>query len=135
MSVSVATFSSNNQFMAIYWRIVFQNKKFATKYSFKKKVFSFNDFFPNKHHCSWCTKVYTPKIFSEITIVCPHNLCPKAWACVIYKWARGKLFYSTGIIVKSFIYGALQVVEFFKRGANSNWLFATKKTKSLEMHP
>jgi hypothetical protein len=103
MSVTVATFSFNNQFMAVYWRIVFQNKKFETKYSLKKKVFSFGDFFPKKHHCPWCTKEYAPKIFSETTIVCPHNLCPKAWACITYKWARGKLFYSTGKLVKSFI--------------------------------
>jgi hypothetical protein len=36
MTVNVATFSSNNQFMAVYWGIVYQNKKFATIYSLKK---------------------------------------------------------------------------------------------------
>jgi hypothetical protein len=54
---------------------------------------------------------------TESTIICPHNLCPKAWACIIYKWARGKLFYSTGIIVKSFFLGSITSKRIFlKRG-------------------
>jgi len=85
----------------------FQNKKFATKYSLKKKVLSFGEFFPKKITAHDAPKNMRPRdslrarLFEPPTP--PHNLCPKAWACIIYKWARGKLFCSTGIIVKSFI--------------------------------
>ncbi len=80
MSVSVPTFSSNNQFMAVYWRIVFQNKKFATKYSLKKKVFSFGDFFEKNITAHDAPKNIHPRysrraaLFAPITFVQKHGL-------------------------------------------------------------
>jgi len=37
-------------------------------------------------------KIMHPRYSSKAPLCAPHNLCPKAWACIIYKWARGKLF-------------------------------------------
>jgi hypothetical protein len=66
-------------------------------------VFSFGDFFPKKITAHDAPQNMHPRYSSRAPLFAPHNLCPKAWACIIYKWAGGKLFYSTGIILKSFI--------------------------------
>jgi len=67
-------------------------------------VLSFGDFFPKKITGHDAPKNMHPRDSPRAPLFAPplhpHNLCPKAWACIIYKWAKGKLFYSSGIIIK-----------------------------------
>jgi hypothetical protein len=80
MSVSVATFSSNNQFMAAYWQIVFHNKKFATNILLKRKCFLLVIFFQKNITAHDAPKNMHPRysqraaLFAPITFVQKHGL-------------------------------------------------------------
>jgi hypothetical protein len=57
----------------------------------------------NKHPI--CTKECALKIV-------PHILCPKMWACIGYIWVKGKHICTTLLVVKSFIWGTIEILDF-----------------------
>jgi hypothetical protein len=77
--MSVATFSSNNQFMAVYWRIVFQNKR-QQNILLKRKCFLLVIFFHKNITAHDAPKNMHPRysvrapLFAPITFVQKHGL-------------------------------------------------------------
>jgi hypothetical protein len=55
-----------------------------------------------------CIKECAPKIV-------PHILCPKMWACIAYIWVKGKHICTTLLVVKYFIWGTIEILDFLWR--------------------
>jgi hypothetical protein len=70
---------------------------------FKRKCSLLVIFFQKNISTHDSPKNMHPRYSPRAALFARYNLCPKAWGCIIYKWVRGKLFYSTGRIVKCFI--------------------------------
>jgi len=57
-----------------------------------------------------CIQECAPKIFFHSLF---HIFCPKVWACIIFMWAKGKQIWTTLLVVKASILGAVEVLEVF----------------------